>query len=223
MEPRKVVSPLQGRLNTPDPNITAPPEGVFGEPPDLPPEMLTNTRADAIDAIARSSVTDAQISEEIFQEKIRQDIESAKTGKLHATQSTPRDALKELIAVGEYREDVELFKHTWTLKALNQGELILAFNDIKDDNASAVGRISTLVMSQIAYSVEACDGIPIYEWFSEIDPARFASTEEYRLAVKRVFRRYIEQLPSFVITQFDNAYTQIEKKRNEALEKLKNS
>ena len=112
----------------------------------------------------------------------------------------------------------------WTIRALNQGDLITAFNDIQDDGSAALGKMSTLVLSQIAYAIDAMDGVPVYEWFPDlIKRAEFNTTEEFKMAVRRIVRRYLEKMPADILKEFDNAYATIEKKRNEAIAELKKS
>jgi hypothetical protein len=226
-KPPRVFNPMPESLDDvqigPTPNMG----GQFGELPQEHQEgtadpRISSRRSAEIDSIVASRITDNMINKEILDEKIRQDITSIKK-EVQAPQG-PKDVLKALIARGDYREDVELFGHIWTMKALSQGDIIAAFNDIKDDNSSAVGKVATLTISQIAYAVEACDGQSIYEWFPDIiNRQDFGTTEEFKLAVRRIFRRYLEQMASTTLNALDAAYTTIEKKRNEALVELKKS
>jgi len=201
------------------PNQSNQPIGGFGE---VPPEQPTAERRDEINKAVTGRMTEEMLSKEILDEKIRQDIESSKKNKDFGIQASPKDVLKTLISLGDYKEDVIIFKHKWTIKALTQGDFVLAFGDIKDDSLS--GRIPALVLSQIAYSIEACDGTPIYEWFSDIIQRNsYNSAEEFKIAVRRTFRRYLEKMPNTIIAEFDEAYANIEKKRNEAIAELKKS
>lgn len=197
------------------------PVGVMG---DVSMQDIKIERREEIDRNVSATLTNQLLEREILDEKVRQDIENTKKNKDLKTATTARDVLKTLISLGDYKEDVEIFNHTWTIKALNQGDITAAFNDVKDDNITTAGRISSLVISQIAYAVEACDGQPIYEWFPDVvKKSEYDSSEEFKLAARRVFRRYLEKMPNSIIDEFDKAYTKIEKRRNEAIEELKKS
>ena len=78
------------------------------------------------------------------------------------------------------------------------------------------------MISQIVYAIEALDGISVYEWFSDIiKRSEYDTSEEYKVAVRRVVRRYIEEMPPEVINQLDILYTEVEKNRSEAILELK--
>jgi hypothetical protein len=223
---KKIFNPMPESLNDTQVNpndIVLPQDGQFGEiPEELLDQRTTSKRVAEINSMISTRLTDEMLNKEILDEKIRQDITSMK--KDVKAPGSPKDVLKSLIAKGDYKENIELFGCTWTIKALSQGDIILAFNDINDDSTSTIGKVATLTISQIAFAIEACNGIPIYEWFPDIvNRQDFATTEDFKLAVRRIFRRYLEQMPSTVLNQFDSAYTIIEKKRNEALVELKKS
>jgi len=204
----------------PEQQTMASQEGVFGDPAVQP----TAQRTKEIDDEIRKKVTDEALNKEILNEKIRQDIQNSKNTPVDAKTRTPKEFLKELIAKGEYKEDIEIFGQKWTIRALNQGDIIAAFNDITDWSITTEGKLNTVLLSQIAFSIEAMNGVSVYEWFSDIVQRNtFATTEEYKVAVRRVLRRYLEQMPNGVIKQFDVAYAQVEEKRNEAIAELKNS
>jgi len=188
----------------------------------IPPEQPNMQQRNQINNKVDGILTEQMINKEILDEKIRQDIAAVKASPKIESGSTPKDILKSLIAQGEHKEDVELFEHTWTLRALNQRDILAAFNDIKGDVESVAGRVTSVMVSQIVYSIEALDGIPVYEWFNDIiKRPDFATNEEYKIAVRRALRRYIEEMPPEFINQLDAAYTSIEKNRNEALLQLK--
>jgi len=196
------------------------PEGIFGDAGLVP----NANRQREIDENVRTRLTEDAINKEILDEKIRQDIDSSKNIKNSNKARTPHEFLKLLIAKGEYKEDVVIFGQTWTLRALNQGDIIAAFNDIKDFSSAVEGKINAVLLSQISFAIEALNGVSIYEWFSDVvQRTEFASTEEYKLAVRRVIRRYFEKMPNVVIKEFDIAYGKLETKRNEAYAELKNA
>lgn len=194
--------------------------GVFGEPGEQP----TSQRQSEINETVRAQISDEMLNREILDEKIRQDIENSKRADTTSKALLPRDYLKALIAKGEYSESVVIHGATWTFRALNQADLIMAFGDVQDSDISLVGRASILTLSQIAYAVEAINGFSVYEWFPDLfKRSDFNTTEEFKLAIRRTVRRYIERLPNSVIAELNDAYAKIEKKRNEAIAELKKS
>ena len=189
-----------------------------------PPQYPTSQQRTQINNKVDDILTTEMMNKEILDEKIRQDIASVKSSPSIELENTPQDILKSLIARGEYREDKELFGHIWTLRALNQRDILLAFNDIKGDMESVAVRVTSVMISQIVYAIEALDGTSVYEWFTDIiKRSDFSTTEEYKIAVRRTLRRYLEEMPPDFISKLDIAYTQIEKTRNEALLELKKS
>jgi hypothetical protein len=198
------------------------PSSAPSQDSDIPDAKPSIQRQSEIDESIRARLTNEALDKEILDEKIRQDINSVKKFGGGTEALGPRDFLKFLIAKGDYREDVMIYGKRWTIRALNQGDIITSFNDIKDDTATTVGKVSVLVLSQIAYAIEAMDGVSVYEWFSEIvQRDKFSTTEDFKLAVRRVLRRYLEQMPNSIISEFDTAYAEVERKRNEAIVELK--
>jgi len=205
------------------PNIVTGPAQAGADTIQLP-EQPTQKRKEQIDAMLASKLTGEAINKEILNEKIRNDIDSVKERSEVKSLKNPRDVLKTLISIGDYKETVEMFGHKWTLRALNQGDISLAFSDVTEDTTTTAGRVSVLITSQIAYAIEACDGVSIYEWFPDlIQRNQFATTEDFKLATRRILRQYLTQMPNSVINQFNDEYNKIEEKRNEAVDKLKNA
>jgi hypothetical protein len=164
------------------------------------------------------------IEDDILDEKIKRDLDTSKLKNMIKGASSPRDILKTLIACGEYSETVELFNHKWTIRALNQGDIITALSDMRNEQVSDTSQMTSLLISQIAYAIEACDGQSVYEWFVDIIKRQdYTSTEAYKMAVRRVLKRYLERMPASILAEFGEAYAKIEAKRNEALEELKKS
>lgn len=216
MKPR-IMNPMPDRLG----------EQVMGDkddfltPSDIP-TMESSSRSQRESARNSTNVA-SSVEEDILNEKIQQDIQSVSSAK-NVVPKNPRDILKTLIARGEYREDVELFGYKWTLKALDQRDILLAMEDLSDLSITDQSRITTLLFAQVVYAIEAVEGIQIYEWFTDIvQRDKYSSTEEYKVAVRRVLRRYLEKLPPSAINSFNVEYAKIENKRNEAIENLKNS
>ncbi len=216
MEKRRLINPMPENLEDTkiSPNDFIDPTQAVNIPPSAAKQEELNR--------VLTGVTEEMIQREILDQKIIDDIENAKKNPIGSDSKTPREVLKSLISRGEYKEDVEILGNVWTMRALSQGDLVLAFNDIKDDTATMVGRVTALGISQIAYSVDRCNGVSIYDWFGDfIKKEDFSSTDEFRLAVRRTFRRYLEKMASSTIQEFSDAYNRIEKKRNEALLELK--
>ena len=189
----------------------------------IPPEQPTAQEFKKIDEKISTQFTQSAIDREVMQERIIEGVESARTAKVDPYSKNPRDILAGLIAKGYYTKDVEIFNQMWTLKALSQRDILLAFNEITDDNITRIGQTTAMLFGQIIYAVEAVNGLSIYEWFSEIDRSKFSNTESFQLAVRRAFLRYLEQMPNSVINKFIEKYNEVEEERNKAVFELKNS
>lgn len=233
MEKRTVPQPPLNRGINPMPdfigdsnteNTVLPPTGKPGNiAPDISNERITPQEAKAIDAKIGAQFTPNTIDKEVMEERIARGAESARTAKVNPLSKNPKDILAGLISCGYHTKDTKIFNQTWTLKALSQKDVLLAFNEITDDNITRLGQTTAMLFGQIIYAVEAVNGIPIYEWFPEIDRSKFPSVEAFQLAVRRAFLRYLEQMPNSIINKFIEAYNEIEEERNKAVLELKNS
>jgi hypothetical protein len=233
MHKRTIVNPMPDSLDdiTINPSdMLGPSQTIFGKgtPMEasqgdaLPQNFLNQQQRSQVQSKVDKIVTEQVINKEILDERIRQDIEITKSSRSINLGSTPKDILKDLIAKGEHTEDKELFGHTWTFRALNQRDVLVAFSDIKDNMDSVPGRIAAITVSQIVYSLEALDGISVYEWFSDmIKRADYGTIEEYKIATRRALRNYIESMPPEFINAFDAAYIEVEKNRSKAFNDLK--
>jgi len=160
--------------------------------------------------------------ESIIEEKITEDLQKVKPA-VQGLQK-PLDVLKSLIAKGEYKEDVLLYQQKWTLRALDQSDMLLVLDEVDDMINSTVGRLSAIAFAQIVYALEGINGVTIYEMFQDTIKASDYSTQmAYIIAVKKALRRYLEHFPPSVIDSLYAAYVEVDKRRNEALDKLKNS
>lgn len=221
--------PMVGKVGIPKPAPKEPkPDSSGADIPDwaMDPANSTSLTAEEkaeIEQAAKVKITPEVINRGVLEEKINQEIATAKgeSAELKEEQS-PSGILKILIAKGSYREDVKIFNHIWTIKALNQKEVILAFNEVKDENTTITGKTSALVFGQLAYAIEAVDGVSIYEWFPEVKLSDFPSVEAFQYSVRRVFLRYLEEMPNSIINEFVENYNEIEFKRNSAVGELKN-
>lgn len=159
-----------------------------------------------------------------LEDKIQRDVQDAQQRKFESVPKSPKDILKHLIAKGEYTENVELFGHTWKIRALDQSDTLLAMDEIKDTIETQSGRIMGLMFGIMIYAIEAVDGISIYEWFEDIKLSDFRNDRmEYHIAVRKALRRYLEALPPAIIEAFYEKYLALEEKRNVGIEELKNS
>jgi len=160
--------------------------------------------------------------EDLIKEKIQQDLKQNLAMK--GAPQHPLDVLKSLIVRGEYKEDITLFQQVWTLRALDQSDMLLALDEVSDMLESSVGRLTAVAFAQIVYALEAINGITIYEMFKDtIKPVDYPNQMSYIIAVKKALRRYLEHFPPVVIDSLYTAYMEVDKKRNEALNQLKNS
>ena len=156
-----------------------------------------------------------------IQDQIQKDIQDAQKKKFEGVASSPKDVLKQLIAVGEYVEDFKLFGHTWTLRALDQGDQLMSLDEIKDSLESASGRVIAMMFNSVVFSVQAIDSVSIYEWFTEIKITDYKDNMEYHIAVRKAFKKYLEAMPPSVIEILYEKYLEVDEKRNKALDELK--
>jgi len=193
--------------------------------PDLHKVDINSTPQARQELLKKTEMSTASLKQDIIDEKITQDINAARATSLDQTSfpDSPRDILKQLIAHGEYQETVNLFGHKWTLRALDQRDLLLAAEMVKDDLSSSTARMSSLIFLQVVFSLEAIDGVSIYDCFKDIKPIDYKKREEYSLAVKSALKKYLEHVPPQVINAFYEEYKRIEDTRNKALDNLKNS
>ena len=167
-----------------------------------------------------STVLDSDIlNDKILDEKIKADLDPRKPLK---EIKQPKDLLKALISAGQYKKDVMLHDHMWTMRALEERDLLLAFDFLKEDYTSQMGRMTAVIFYQVVLSIEAVDGIQIYDWFEEVRAGDYKSNEEYKIAVKKLLSRYMERMAQSVIDQFYQEYTKIDGERNQAIIQLKN-
>ena len=178
-----------------------------------------NERKEAVKVAAKST---NNINQEIIDERIKMNITEAQGGK-PPTPKDPKDILKYLIAKGSLEEKVMVSGHLWTMRALDQRDLMLIMEQLKDELESQTARVTSIMFYQVIYSIEAVDGISIYEWFPEIQESKFASKESYIIAVKNAIKEYFLHMPNSTIDEFYGKYSEIENKRSKAIEEIKNS
>jgi len=155
-------------------------------------------------------------------DKIAKDLQDSQT-KFKNIQGTPKDILKSIIARGEYREDFNLFGVQWTMRALDQGDILMAIEEVKDTVTTTWGKLTALEFVKTSFAIEALNGVSVYEIFDEVKLADYQNKMSYILVVKKALQRYLEAFPPSFIDALYDQYTSIDKKRSEALEELKKS
>jgi len=208
-------------------------ERNLGEGNDIPmdtSEFPDLHKANSIPGSKRQSVIDAEVLKRIQESKaskidaeIAKDIESVKLKK-QGLPKNPITSLKELIQKGELSETFKMYGITWKMRALDQSDLLLSLDAIKDSLDSSSGRFTALTFAQIVYSIEELDGQSIYTLFDSIKLEDFNNDEqEYIYAVKRALKKYLTGLPPKIIDELYIRYLELDEKRNKALDELKNS
>lgn len=232
-EPNLTLSPddfLTGRdFSQPEvPGALQPGGQVFNTPPDtfqspIPelhkePQFVTADRKTEMDAKAEEMYQ----RENIAEARAEAELNAIKHKYTNAPQH-PKDILRDLLVRGELRKTFHVFGHDWTLRALDQGDLLLAVDDLKDSIQTEAGRYMSIVFSKVVYAIEEIDGTPIYRFFPDIQPNHYPSKIEYIIAIKRALRAYLVGMPPVVIDTLYMKYEEVEKERDAALEQLKNS
>lgn len=196
-----------------------------GSPED---EFLTKEEIKATPTASRAKEIRQQIDEQqamkedMIEENLQEEVDFIQNKNL-GSKTDPKNIIKSLIRKGEYYEEVKLYGQKWTLRALDQGDLLSAIDGIGDYLDSQSGRITALMYAQVIYSIEALNGIPIAEWFPEVKASSFSKTEEYRIAVKRMLMLFLKGLGPKIIDDLYTEYARISEVRNKSLEELKNS
>jgi hypothetical protein len=220
---------IQAKKQSP-PNMIIPQQplnamGQKGMPvPDLHKSTEPPTTQESREEI-RMNVPPLNLREAILDEQLNQDVASAKKDdrdKPINGKTSPKDVLKYLIARGDYQDTFELYGAKWTMRALDNRDVLLAFDEMKDDIQTQAGRISALMFAQVMYSIEAINGTTLPDWFPEVKPKDYDSREAYMVGVRHQLRKYLEHMPSSVIDTLYTEYTKIDNARNKALEEIKN-
>ena len=221
---------VQAKQRQATPNMIIPQQplnaiGQKGMPvPDLHKSTEIPTTHESREEI-RANVPPINLREAILDEQLNQDVASAKKedkDKPINGKTSPKDVLKYLIARGDYQDSFELYGAKWTMRALDNRDVLLAFDEMKDDIQTQAGRISALMFAQVMYSIEAINGVTLPDWFPEVKSKDYDSREAYMVGVRHQLRKYLEHMPIMVIDNLYAEYTKIEKKRNVALEEIKN-
>jgi len=214
--------------NPPLPNQTVPNQNQTPPPPQQDTEDL-HKMEQMPDANRRQAIAD-QVDQRVapkmmtIEEKIQNDILGAQQKKFEGMPKHPKDILKKLISIGEYKQDFELFGHTWTLRALDQGDSLLSLEEIKDSFQTQSGKLMSMMFGTLIYAVDAIDGISVYEWFDDIRLQDYGGNRmEYHIAVRRALRAYLEAIPPRAIDLLYEKYLEMDDNRNKGIDELKNS
>lgn len=198
------------------------PEDMFKTFPDL---HTTQSELNKSEKQNATNVVNNVINKEtIAEERLLRELESLKH---RDTPSSPRDLLKDLIMKGELTKIYKIYGYYWKLRALDQGDILLAVDDIKDSTETTAGRMVSIAFSKVVYSIEAIGAketemIPVYQFFPEILPTKFKSNIEFVVACKKALRSYLLGMPQAVIDEVYEKYVELEAERDKALVDLKN-
>ena len=201
---------------------TAMPEDMFKTFPDL---HIGKTELSKTDKQNISQVVNNVINKEtLVEEAVKRELENI---KYKSAPDSPRDILKDLIMRGELTKVYKIYGHYWKLRALDQGDILLAVDDIKDSTETTAGRMVSIAFSKVVYSIEAIGAketemIPVYQFFPEILPTKFKSNIEFVVACKKALRSYLLGMPQAVIDEVYEKYVELEAERDKALVDLKN-
>ena len=220
LHPGQIYNEGGDRIMQPPPDLPTPPSLAQQRSEDLhnEPQVVTAAARAAMDQTAEQAFDRANLAEE----RVQDEVNTIKNRYADIPKS-PKDSLKELLAQGELRKTFKLFGHTWTFRALDQGDLLLAMDDLKDSITTEAGRMTAVIFSKVVYAIEEIDETPVYRLFPDIVPNQYPSKIEYIVAVKRALRAYLIGMPPMVIDNLYFKYMEVEVERDEALEKLKNS
>ena len=199
---------------------TAMPEDMFKTFPDL---HIGKTELSKTDKQNISQVVNNVINKEtLVEEAVKRELENI---KYKSAPDSPRDILKDLIMRGELTKVYKIYGHYWKLRALDQGDILLAVDDIKDSTETTAGRMVSIAFSKVVYSIEKINNIPIYEFFPAIlptDPKFGGEKLNYVIAIKKALRAYLLAMPQRIVDEVYEKYVELEAERDKALDDLKN-
>jgi hypothetical protein len=181
-------------------------------------QFISNQRKNEIDAEIEKYISKNSLAEE----RLLKEVEKV-TKKNTSAPEHPRNILTDLLTKGELTKTFDVANHKWTLRALDQGDILLAMDDLKDSIQTEAGRLTSVVFSKVVYSIEAIDDIPIYQFFPEIKPQDHPSKIDYIITVKRALRAYLIGMAPKIIDLLYYKYIELEDERDKALDTLKNS
>ena len=196
------------------------PEDMFKTFPDL---HTSKTELNRIDKQNINSAVNNVINKEaLVEEAVKRELENIKYKNVP---NSPRDLLKDLIMKGELRKVYRIYGYDWELRALDQGDILLAVDDIKDSTETTAGRMVSIAFSKVVYSIEKINNIPIYEFFPAIlptDPKFGGEKLNYVIAIKKALRAYLLAMPQRIVDEVYEKYVELEAERDKALDDLKN-
>lgn len=142
--------------------------------------------------------------------------------KFKQEKQSPVEILKELVLRGDHKKEFDLLGHKWLIRALDQHDMILAMDDVKDDTITYSGRMTAATFSQVVYSIEGIDGYVLSQFFPHIDPSKHKTQLSYIIALKRALRAYLIAMPPSVIDLLYDSYINVTQERDKAILELKN-
>lgn len=173
-------------------------------------------------AVINKNVDSKVTAKESIEEKITKDL-GLMQSKLAQVPKSPLDKLKSLIERGTLIKTISAFGYNFELRALDQADLIIAFDDA-DTLASRSGKAPAIKLTLVTQAIESLDGVSIYQWFPDIKLEDFKDNKlAYAQAVRRALRRYLEPMPDAVIEKLYEEYEQLVFERDQALAEVKNS
>jgi hypothetical protein len=143
-------------------------------------------------------------------------------GKLSSVPETALDKIQRIIKKGYLEEDFEVYGYTWTLKSLDQEDMI-SIGEHADAVAKGSGKVQASILFNVAYSIEAIDGINVSSWFPDITIDHFKGDKYlYLTAIRHAVAAYIKSFPDLLISELYSKYCILDEKRLKAVADLKN-
>src|SRR5271157_1343386 len=147
----QLFNPMPENLEEANAHLAANPAGV-----PLTGDEFATSLPPSRSSIPANQLDTATINQQILDETVNQE---KATKKIPKETKNPKDFLEQLISFGEYKGEVEVMGAKWTMRALEQGDYLQAFDDVKDDLTSQAGRVTTLMFAQVVFAIEALNGI----------------------------------------------------------------
>jgi hypothetical protein len=185
------------------------------------PEM--HTQPQQVSPAARNNLRETYSREVLAQERAEMAAETLKPSRYGSTIPLAKDVFADIIASGDYREEVHVARHTWELRALEQSDILCAADDVRDTADGQLGYLNAFTFAKLVYALEGIDGYSIYQLFPDILANTFRNKIDYIIAIKMALRAYLLAFPVPVIDELVEHHMRIETIRDEKIAKLKNS
>ena len=208
MPPKELTAPT-----TPTERVPVVPSGMPHTFEDIPnPAYQREIKSEADTKVMKQMARDQNIDADLL----------AVRKKFNSVPKSPLDVLKELVAKGTITKNFELFGQTWTLRSLDQSDYIQIFEE-SDRLAEASGRLASLKLISVVYSLEALNGSAVYNWFSDIKLEEYGNDRQaFMIAIRRAVRRYLEMSALHVVDTLYEKINEIESEQRMAIDELKN-